>query len=366
MISAPAVPAPPFCPNPECRFHRADKHLWRFVKLGFYTRSVSPRRVQRFRCVSCRRHFSEQTFRTTYWMHRPQILPAVFHRLNACSGFRQIARELRVSPSTVARASDRLGRHALLFHQRLRPRGPLREPLALDGFESFEFSQYYPTSYHIAAGQRSHFFYGFTESECRRRGTMTRFQKWRRGELEGRLGRPDPKSIEKAVAALLAILAPEPGTMELHTDEHKSYPRAVRRLPHLGIAHHTISSRAARIPQNPLFAINLLDLLIRHNGANCKRETVAFSKRRASAALRLALFLVWRNYVQPFSERKRGPTPAVRLGLADRRFTVEDVLARRLFITQSDLPERWRDYYWRRLPTRAIPNGRQHQLKYAT
>ena len=33
----------------NCRFHRADKHLWRFVKLGFYTRSVSPRRVQRFR-----------------------------------------------------------------------------------------------------------------------------------------------------------------------------------------------------------------------------------------------------------------------------------------------------------------------------
>jgi hypothetical protein len=203
----------------------------------------------------------------------------------------------------------------------------LREPLVLDGFESFEFSQYYPTSYHVAAGQRSHFFYGFTESECRRRGTMTRFQKRRRAELEARLGRPDPKSIEKEVAALLAILVEAPGRIELHTDEHQSYPRAVRRLAHLAIAHFTISSRAARIPQNPLFAINLLDFLIRHNGANCKRETAAFSKRRASAALRLAVFLVWRNYIQPFSERRRGPTPAMRLGLIDRRLSVEDVLA---------------------------------------
>jgi len=298
-------------------------------------------------------------------MHRPHILPAVFHRFNACSGFRQIARELKVSPSAVARASDRLGRHALLLHQQLRPRGPLTEPLALDGFESFEYSQYYPTSYHVAAGQRSHFFYGFTESECRRRGTMTRFQKRRREDLEARLGRPDPKSIEKEVAALLAILIEGPGRIELHTDEHRSYPRAIRRLLHLAIAHQTVSSRAARIPQNPLFAINLLDFLIRHNGANCKRETAAFSKRRASAALRLAVFLVWRNYIQPFSERRRGPTPAMRLGLVERRFTVEDVLAERLFITRSDLPERWQDYYWRRLPTRAIPNGRRHQLKYA-
>jgi hypothetical protein len=298
-------------------------------------------------------------------MHRPHILPAVFQRLNACSGFRQIARELKVSPSTIARASDRLGRHALLFHQQLRPRGPLTEPLALDGFESFEYSQYHPTSYHVAAGQRSHFFYGFTESECRRRGAMTRFQRKRRGELEARLGRPDPKSIEKEVAALLEILAPMATSIELHTDQHQSYPRALRRLRHLRIAHFTISSRAARIPQNPLFAINLLDFLIRHNGANCKRETPAFSKRRASAALRLAVFLVWRNYIQPFSERRRGPTPAMRLGLIDRPLTVEEVLAKRLFVSRSDLPERWQDYYWRRLPTRAIPNGRSHRLRYA-
>jgi len=167
------------------------------------------------------------------------------------------------------------------------------------------------------------------------------------------------------VAALLEILASAAMEVELHTDQHGSYPRALRRLPRLRIAHHTISSRAARIPQNPLFAINLLDFLIRHNGANCKRETAAFSKRRASAALRLALFLVWRNYVQPFSERRRGPTPAMRLGLLERRLGVEEVLSSRLFITRSDLPERWQAYYWRRLPTRAIPNGRQHQLTYA-
>ena len=339
--------------------------MWRFVKLGFYRRKIPPYLVQRFRCDTCRRHFGDQTFRLTYWLHRPELLAPVFWRLNACSGFRQIAREAKASPSTIASFSGRLGRHALLFHELYRPQGQLTEPLALDGFESFEFSQYYPTSWHVTVGQRTHFFYGFTDSECRRRGTMTPRQRARRIELEARLGRPDPRSVEIEVANLLGIVAAGSRSIELHTDEHKAYPRAVRRLTQLAVDHRTISSRAARTARNPLFAINLLDFLLRHNGANCKRETGAFSKRRASAALRMANFLIWRNYVQPFSERKRGPTPAMRLGVTDRPLRAEEILRHRLFVTQSTLPERWRDYYWGRLATRAIPNGVVHARRYA-
>jgi len=365
MTLAPTLKAPPFCPNSACRFHRGDMKLWRYVRIGFYARKTAPLRIQRYRCDTCRRKFGDQTFSVTYWLHRPELLGPIFHRLVGCSGFRQIAREFKASPETVARVSGRLGRHSLLFHELRRPKGRIREPLALDSFESFEFSQYYPTSYHVAAGQASHFFYGFTESECRRRGTMTRGQKRRRAALEDRMGRPDPKSIEKEVAALLAIVAPLPQALELHTDQHKSYPRALRRVPHLSVQHRTISSRALRSPQNPLFPINLLDLLIRHDGANHKRETIAFSKRRASAAERLAIFLVWRNWMRPFSVRKGGESPAMRLGLVDRVLELGELLKQRLFPTRVALPGRWMHYYGKLLVTRAIPKGRKHRLKYA-
>src|SRR5262245_27648923 len=161
MPNAPAVPAPPFCPNRDCHFHRNDRHLWRFVRTGFYARRIAPYRIQRWRCVACRRNFGAQTFRLTYWLHRPELLVPMFWRLNGCSGFRQLAREPNASPSTIASLSDRLGRHCLLFHELHRPRGPLAEPMALDSFVSFEYSQYYPTSWHVAVGQRSHYFYGF-------------------------------------------------------------------------------------------------------------------------------------------------------------------------------------------------------------
>src|SRR5712671_1159593 len=132
---------PPHCPNPSCAFH-VHAAGWRWVRDGFYSREASPRRIQRYRCRHCRRRFSEQTFRTTYWLRRPALLEAVFHALISCTGYRQAARALRASPQTIARLAARLGRHCLLFHQETRPRELPAEPLALDTFVSFEHSQY--------------------------------------------------------------------------------------------------------------------------------------------------------------------------------------------------------------------------------
>jgi transposase-like protein len=339
--------------------------LWRYVRTGFFTRKAKPQRIQRFRCDTCRRSFSTQTFCADYWLKRPDLLIPLFHQLLSCSGYRQIARAWRVSPQTVLGQAARLGRHCLLVHQERRPRGLIDEPLVLDSFQSFEHSQYWPTLFHVVVGQRSHFVYGFTESECRRSGRMTQAQKRKRAHLERALGVPDPRSIEKEVATLVHLVAPARQALQLHTDEHQDYPRAFGRLGHLEVSHHTISSRAARTTRNPLFALNLLDLLIRHSSANHKRETIAFSKRRQSAIERLWALVVWRNWIKHFSERQRDGTPAMRLGLATRPSTVEEILCRRRFVTRAGLPPRWQDHYWRRTPTRAQRGCRMHQKRYA-
>jgi hypothetical protein len=286
-------------------------------------------------------------------------------RLVSCSGARQIAREFGVSPETVLRQAARLGRHTLLFHRHHGPRGRISEPVALDGFESFEFSQYYPTHFHVVAGTASHYCYGFTDTELRRKGHMTRGQKRRRAWLEARFGRPDPRSTELEVTELLRLVAPNPQDLELHTDKHAAYPRAILRAEHLAVTHRTISSRAARTTRNPLFPINLLDLLIRHSGANHKRETIAFAKRRQCAAERLWIFVVWRNFIKSLSERKRNASPAMRLGLTDHRWSVMDALKERLFPGRVGLPPRWADYYWRRIKTRSIAHGTIHRKRYA-
>jgi hypothetical protein len=338
--------------------------LWRWERFGYYVRKSDGRSVQRFRCDTCRRTFSTQTFSTTYWLKRPDLLQAVFWRLIGCSGFRQIAREFEVSPQTVLGLSARLGRHCLLYFQGHRPRRIL-EAVAFDSFQSFEYSQDHPTLFHLVTGKGSHFCYGFTESELRRSGRMTEEQKRRRARIDATLGRPDPRATEKDVEAVLRIVVPAAQSLELHSDEHKAYPRALRRIRHLTVEHRTISSRASRTPQNPLFPVNLLDLLIRHGGANHKRETIAFSKRRQGACDRLWIFLVWRNWMKSFSERKRDASPAMRLGIAAERLRLNALLEKRLFPAHDPLPERWQTYYRRQTPTRRIPRIAVHRLSYA-
>lgn len=354
---------PPFCPNPRCTHHHHARS-WLYIKKGFYRRSGDGRVIQRFLCRHCRLSFSEQTFSTTYWLKRPDLLQRLFLHILSCSAYRQIAREFGVSPNCVAGQVQRLGRHCLLFHEALRPKNTPRETLVIDGFETFEFSQYTPVHFHLAVGT-SHYWYAFTDSELRRRGRMTPWQKRRRAELEERFGRPDPASIEKEVAALLDLLVPAGHSASIRSDEHPAYRRALRRLPDRRFVHRVTSSKARRTTHNPLFAVNLLDLLIRHSSANHKRETIAFSKRRQSAAERLAILQVWRNYMKSFSERKRDLSPAQRLGILDRRLAVHDVLERRLFPSQIRLPERLARYYRREIPTRRIPNSTPHALRFA-
>jgi hypothetical protein len=355
---------PPFCPNPRCDFH-GNPRGWRPWRWGHYTRRQLPWRVDRYRCPHCRRCFSSQTFAPTYWLRRAALLRDVYEGLVGCTALRQLARRHGVSPSTVQRHSERLGRHSLLFLHHYRPRRPPREPVVLDGFESFAWSQYFPLHVNVAVGAESHFLYAFTEAELRRKGRMTAFQRQRRAELEARFGRADPQAIEKAVSALVRLLAHPGQALAIRSDEHPAYPRAFRRVPIVRIQHQRTSSRAARTTGNPLFPVNRLDLLARHANANHKRETIAYSKRRGAVAERFAIFGVWLNFQKSCSEKTRAPTPAQRLGLVDHPLRTEEILAERRFATRLHLAPAWQRIYDRRVPTRTLPAQRPHTLRYA-
>src|SRR5512134_47873 len=321
---------PPHCPRADCPSHTCARD-WRWIRYGAFTRQAAPRRIQRFRCGHCGHTFSEQTFRTTYWLKRPDVLAPVAHRLLTCAGYRQIAREARCSPSTVERHAARVSRQALLLLEEFHHYGPIPEPLVIDGFESFAHSQFYPLHLNLVVGATSHFTYAFSHSPLRRKGRMTAWQKRRRAMLEARHGRPDPRAIERGMAAALRLAVREPQGLIVRSDEHDDYPRALRRLAGCTVAHERTSSREARTARNPLFAVNRLDLLLRHNSANHKRETIAFSKRHQAVVLRAAWLLAWLNLTKPFSERHGGGTPAMRAGITARALPVSELLGRRRF-----------------------------------
>jgi transposase-like protein len=356
---------PPFCPNPNCKFHSDLSSRWPYKRMGFYQRRTPPCRIRRFLCLACRRSFSCQTFSVDYWLRRPDVLPALMTKTCGCMANRQIARDLRIAPSTVDRQLDRLGRHCLLFASlQIAALSPPRD-ICIDGLESFELSQYYPFNFHLTVDNDWGFFRYFTDSPLRRKGRMTVHQKRRREELEIQHGRPDPRAVEKDVRELLETVAQGAVFLTIRSDDHRAYPRAMYGLS-CRITHQVTSSRERRDRRNPLWEVNLLDLLIRHSGGGHKRETVAWPKRRGKAALRLAIFLVWRNWVNR-RWQKRGPhTPAMLAGLTDRPLTVQEMLAERLFVTRVGLSGRWRQYYFGEVETPVLGVNRRHDLTYAT
>ena len=365
MNEAPRDFIPPHCPNRNCRFHNPITSGWRYKKAGFFSRQQCPHRVQRYQCLVCFRCFSSQTFHISYWLKRPEVMSTLLTKVTGCMANRQIARDIGVSPKTVDDQISRLGRHCMLFHCQHIEHEPPPATVVIDGFETFEFSQYFPFHFNLCVDKHSDFIYSFTDSELRRKGRMTPEQKTRRRELESLYGRPDPGAIRKQMAALLRDALGSARTVTIHSDEHPAYPPAIKRLS-AQVTHHVTPGSAPRTVHNPLFPVNLLDLLIRHCQAGHKRETVAFPKRRAASAERLAIFLVWRNYIKGRREKKRGsPTPAMCRGMATRPLKVEELLSQRIFYDHVALPERWRAYYQRSIRTRALGKHRVHQLKYA-
>jgi hypothetical protein len=322
-------------------------------------------RSRRFICKHCGVSFSSQSFSATYWLKKPEIVMTLSTKATSGACNSQIALDLGVSPSTVDRQIYRLGRHCLLFHAHMmQHHRPRLFDVAIDGLVTFEHSQYHPFHLHVAVDRVSAFFAHFTDSEVRRSGTMTEPQKLRRAYFERIRGKPDPRAVQRDVHALLKYVTMGVASMTIHSDDHKAYPRAMQGLG-CRIAHVTTSSKEIRDRLNKLFEINLLDLLIRHCDAAHKRETIAYVKRRNCGAYKLAIFLVQRNYVRTKRVRRSKLTPAQLVGVCEHRLTVDEVLARRLFVRHVELDERWRQYYWQEVQTRALGVNRRHRLKYA-
>jgi hypothetical protein len=288
----------------------------------------------------------------------------IFMKAVGCMANRQIARDLRCAPASVDHQIARLGRHCLLFHQLFWQNTSSQGPVVIDGFESFEFSQYFPFHLHLAVEARTGFFIHFTDSPLRRKGRMTPYQKRRRAELEERLGRPDPRAVEKDMAELLEVALRGRQEAVIRSDDHRAYPRSLAQIA-CRTRHEVTGSKERRDNRNPLWEVNLLELLIRHGQSQHKRETIAWSKRRQGSAEGLAMVLVWRNYIKFRWEKRCRKTPAMLKGLSGQPLEVSGVLQARIFRTRLELPPRWSEYYDRLVQTPALRFNRRHELKFA-
>ncbi len=305
---------PLFCPNPDCAHHQRRTPLLPGEKPWFHRKShFNTTRngwVPRFRCKSCGRYFSAQTFSVDYRLRIPTRCQEVLASLYTCQGQRQLARVLGIDASSVARRISRLGAQALGAHARFLQAATPDPEAVFDGFESFARSQYLPLNVNILVGKHSEALFGFNLVFLKRKGRMTANQRIQRDALEADIVRPKGHGSDRAAELfgeyyrLCQARGVEPITF--YTDEHRDYPLALKKAGLTGkVAHHTTSSRKARTRSNPLFAVNYVDRQFRKDKSEYVRETTRWAQRPDRMMERVAVYVAWHNLNKPVRVRDK-------------------------------------------------------------
>ncbi|MEL7555948.1 MAG: hypothetical protein AAGU26_07210 [bacterium] len=152
---------------------------------------------------------------------------------------------------------------------------------------------------------------------------MSEAQKKKRAELETRVKYP-VRSIEQSFRRVLdeglehCFEDKRDRRLELWTDEKQEYARvlrgkqgaAARAVAKGRLVHRTISSKAARTKDTPLWAVNYLDRELRKDLKEHVRETVCWGRNVNNQMERLSVYLWQHNYIKPYRIASKGKKEA--------------------------------------------------------
>ena len=356
---------------PHCQSHQ--------IQLYGFSNNVAclnDLRRQRFRCRECRKIFGANFHNLNFnQRHSDKALNSkIFNFFIHGMSNRQVARLIDVSEECVRRRLARMAQRALSFHCEMMRTTKISEAICFDGLENFAFSQYDPNHINHAIGRDSLFIYDFDFAPLNRKGRMSIWQKERLRQIEQEFGRYDPGAIRKNTVKVLERLHAKSARskLEILSDEHFQYKRAVNILRKLEIDQTTISSKACRNFQNILFSVNHSDLLVRQQLAVFARETISFAKTAGRMCQKYALFMVYKNYMAPQFRKKhvRRPSahvksPAMELGLCENVMRFKEVFGRRsLERDKLQIPLEWQHFYDGTVP-RECERSKKHKKRAA-
>ena len=320
---------PPRCPYPTCPQHRAPQRRF-FLRKGSYQPLCRPRPVPRFRCRTCKRGFSRQTFRADYHDHRPDLNAKVFLSIATGVGLRQTARNVGLTRRCTELKFRKIARHLRRLHLNLRRPLPEGSCLQFDELETYEGRRNTrPLTLPLLIERDSRCVLWAESAPIRPRGTMTKARKRAIADDERRFG-PRKDLSHRAIERTLrrgAEVAGELSVVALSTDEKATYPGHAKRAFGAGrLRHSRTNSKLARGSWNPLFPINHTEAMARDLLGRLRRESWLVSKKRRYLDLGMQVWMAYRNYVRRrfnFDEE----SPAQRVGFVDRRLRAGQLLS---------------------------------------
>jgi hypothetical protein len=300
-----------------------------FRRKGFYYPKCRSDGVPRFRCRSCGRDFSFQTFRHDRGDQKPWCNEQVF--LLLCSGvsLRQIGRLVKIDIHSVQGKKRKMGRTFGPLHHNLCPRLPADRTYLLDEEETYEAASIRPLTLPVLVEQENWFMVATAVGSIRRlarTGSRRRLQQEREERLHGR--RPDQsRECVRKVLSELARLVPE-GNLVLRSDDKATYGVLAKELFGNRLRHEVTPGTLIRRTHNPLFAVNTTLAMSRDNCGRLRRKSWLVTKKAERLQNHMLVFTIYRNYVRRrFNYDKEHQTPAQRLGLLPRNLQPAEALA---------------------------------------
>jgi len=320
---------PPRCPYRACPQHRRPDPAF-CVRFGRYHPSCRPRPVQRYRCNTCRRTFSRQTFRADYRDRRPDLNRALFLSMATGIGLRQTARNIDLSLPATEQKFRKIARHLRRLNLNLRGPLPSDAVFQFDELETFEARRNTrPLSVPVLIERETRYLVWAEAAPIRPRGKMTKARKRAIRAEERRFG-PRKDLSERSVRRTLrrgAELVTGLSCVTFQSDEKSSYPRLAREAFGASrLLHVKTHSKLPRMSWNPLFPINHTEAMARDSMSRLRRQSWLASKKRRYLDLGLQMWMAYRNLV-----RRRfnwdEESPAQLLGFCERRMRPGELLS---------------------------------------
>jgi transposase-like protein len=272
------------CPAAGCRKIRRrklDPAGGKVVRFGFFFRADDSRRVQRYLCRRCGRHFSAATLSDTYRQKKRRINEAIRIHLVSKTGLNRTAVHVKVNPKTVARRLKFHARKARRYFKRLKVRR--LGYVQFDEMQSSIHTKCKPVAIPLAVDVKTRFILAIGVASMPAQHPLTKIALRKYG--------PRADDRPRAMATVLKRIQPMiTRTGQIHTDAAPRYPEAIKEiLP--GRVHLVSKSRKGcatgqgelkKTGFDPLFSLNHTAAMKRDYCSRLLRRTWCTSKKMTS------------------------------------------------------------------------------------
>ena len=286
----------PFCPYCHSQEKNPSAGPNAVVCFGHFTRKSDQKRLQRFRCVECKRTFSEARFSPCYHQKKRHLNGPLFELLVSGFSQRRSARFLKVNRKTIVRRFVFLGTFAKLALLETNKTHAKAHTVQFDDLETFEHSKCKPLSVIMAVEKDSRRILGFGVARMPAKGLLAKIARKKYGYRKDER----PQAREKLFLELQALVSER---AHFQSDQNPHYGQTLKK--HFPKAsHQTFKGRRGCVVGqgelkaggfDPLFTLNHTFAMTRANINRLFRRSWCTTKVPERLSLHFAMYALYHN-----------------------------------------------------------------------